>query len=111
MSLFQKSGCYRIAKKHLPVFTKTKKGKTITDQVTVARVKAAGRGRGSRRKMLGLKFSAKPNKKIRNLMPRHLKNRLHPENEIGFATLALQRAKSEPQSPFHADAQSDYEAW
>ena len=42
-------------------------------------------------------------------MPRHFKNRLHPENEIGFATLALQRAKSEPQSPFHADAQSDYE--
>jgi hypothetical protein len=44
-------------------------------------------------------------------MPRHFKNRLHPENEIGFATLALQRAKSEPQSPFHADAQSNYEAW
>ena len=57
---------------------KTKKRKTITDQVAVARMKAAGRGRGSRRKMPGLKFSAQPRKNIRDLMPRHFKNRLYP---------------------------------
>jgi hypothetical protein len=78
VSLFQKLSCYRIAKKHLPVFIKTKKRKTITDQVAVARMKAAGRGRGSRRKMPGLKFSAQPRKNIRDLMPRHFKNRLYP---------------------------------
>jgi len=78
VSLFQKLGCRQIAKKHLPVFIKTKKRNTITDQVAAARMKAAGRGRGSRRKMLSLKFSAKPNKNIRDLMPRHFKNRLYP---------------------------------
>ena len=72
-------------------------------------MKAAMRGRGSRRKTPSLKFFATPNKKIRNLMPRHSKNRLYPQNEIGFEFLELQRAKSAPQSPFHPDAQSNYE--
>jgi hypothetical protein len=78
VSLFQKLGCRQIAKKHLPVFIKTKKRKTITDQVAAASMKAAGRGRGSRGKMPEGKFSAQPGKNIRDLMPRHFKNRLYP---------------------------------
>ena len=57
------------------------------------------------------KFSAMPSKNIRDLMPRHFKNRLYPSNETSSAALSFKRAETEQQSLHQPDAQNNYKAY